>query len=86
MGRKPKTDLRVPWRLERRRGPEAVEAWRRIWQHRPEDALALCDMIVQTRPVPDRLLRRLGATTGRELYEPLHDPLKATGEAARRQR
>lgn len=83
MGRKPKTDLRVPWRLGRRRGPATVTAWRRLWQESPEEALALCDKIIQTCPIPDRLLKRLGATTGRELYEPLHDPLRRDNESGR---
>jgi hypothetical protein len=60
----------VPYRLWRNQWSESragdVKAWRYWWQHDRAELLRVCDMIVRTRPVPDRLLDRLGVTTKTE--------------------
>ena len=51
-----------PWQLRSRKDGKA-ETWKRLLERDPAAVSALCDHIVRVRPVPDRLLMRLGITT-----------------------
>ena len=48
--------------------PERTKAWKWIWEHDRQRALDLCDEIVRKRPVPSRLVARLGVTTAEERW------------------
>lgn len=46
----------------------AVAVWRALWAADRRAALQVCDEIVSTRPVPLRLVQRLGRTKKLEYY------------------
>jgi len=44
-----------------RRPHPRLALWKRLWKRDPEQALAVCDAIIASRPIPTALLRDLAA-------------------------